>query len=164
MGQGALNGSFFLRRILGDVVSTTKSHGVSPQSTSTVCAFPNPAEVRAAVRSDLIRRIRDVEAKAEQQQRRQQEQQRQQLQQLAESLRTVERDVEAVQKALATENAVGGPPPTAFGSPRLAGNPSRAFSLVLPRGPQGGQQSNEVYKWNLEVGDYWFSAALLIAL
>ena len=64
-------------------------------------ASPSTAEVRAAVRAELLQRVRQAEEKAEMQQRKQQEEHRQQLEQLAESLRAVEKDVEAVKSALA---------------------------------------------------------------
>lgn len=62
---------------------------------------PSTADVRAAVRAELLQRVRQAEQKAELQQRKQQQEHRQQLEQLAESLRAVEKDVEAVKSALA---------------------------------------------------------------
>ncbi|XP_026194326.1 uncharacterized protein LOC34622224 [Cyclospora cayetanensis] len=61
------------------------------------------ADLRASVRAELLRRVRQAEARAEQQQRKLHQQQREQLEELAKSLREVERDVEAVKVALAQE-------------------------------------------------------------
>ncbi|CDJ47730.1 phosphatidylinositol-4-phosphate 5-kinase, putative [Eimeria brunetti] len=68
-------------------------------------------EAGAAVRAELLRRVRQAEAQAEVQQRKLQQQQRDQLKQLAESLRAVERDVEAVKAALAAKAAEASPKP-----------------------------------------------------
>lgn len=81
-------------------VISTACAGVTP---SVLGVPPGAAEVRAAVRAELLRRVRQAEARAELQQRKLQQQQRQQLEQLAASLREVERDVEAVKSALAAE-------------------------------------------------------------
>ncbi|KAL8427935.1 hypothetical protein Efla_003449 [Eimeria flavescens] len=66
-----------------------------------VGASPRAAGIRASVQAELLRRIRQAEAKAEMQQRKQQQQHRQQLERLAAGLREVEKDVKAVEKALA---------------------------------------------------------------
>ncbi|CDI75373.1 phosphatidylinositol-4-phosphate 5-kinase, putative [Eimeria praecox] len=85
--------------------------GVSCTIGGTVGSPLGSQEAGAAVRAELLRRVRQAEAQAEVQQRKLQQQQRDQLKQLAESLRAVERDVEAVKTALAAKAPEASPKP-----------------------------------------------------
>lgn len=94
--------------------SEKKNSLFSADCTGVSCTVGGPSgspEAGAAVRVELLRRVREAEAQAEVHQRKLQQQQRDQLKQLAESLRAVERDVEAVKTALATKAADASPKP-----------------------------------------------------
>lgn len=84
---------------------------------------PAPSEASSALRIELVRRVRQAEAQAERHQWKLQQQQREQLQQLAESLRAVERDVEAVKTALAAK----GVPPVPVESLEMIREGGRSF-------------------------------------